>query len=319
MTRLTLAATLEIEPIPPYDFELTAKKPAGWPLFTPNEVYEKGILRTATHIDGELVGVKLRSKGTLLAPRVLLDIFTEKKPSPSRLETIEKSLVHSIGADEDLAGFYQLAEKDDILRLVAEDLQGMHNTESSSIFPDACLAIMLQMAPLKRSNEMMACLISKYGETANFDRRSIRVWPLPRRIAAAGADEMARTCKIGYRAKRLAALAERIDREGFPSIAQLELLPAEEAKQRLIDLPGIGDYSADIINPHGGFPIDVWSADVFGRLFFGAEPDERRKSIDRVKKEGLRRWGKWSWMAFFYVVQDLENLSRKLGYQLRLS
>jgi hypothetical protein len=37
-----------------------------------------------------------------------------------------------------------------------------------------------------------------------------------------------------------------------------------------------------------------------------------------VKQEGIRRWGKWSWMAFFYVAQDLQNLSKRLGVQLRL-
>ena len=54
------------------------------------------------------------------------------------------------------------------------------------------------------------------------------------------------------------------------------------------------------------------SVDVFGKLFNGEEPKDRRKAIDGIKKEGLHRWGKWSWMAFFYVVQDLDNLSRKL-------
>jgi hypothetical protein len=86
----------------------------------------------------------------------------------------------------------------------------------------------------------------------------------------------------------------------------------------LLELPGIGDYSADIINPHGGFPIDVWSADVFGLLLFGKEPTDKNKEIPLIKKEGMRRWGKWSWMAFYYVVQDLENLSDRLGVKLRL-
>ena len=45
---------------------------------------------------------------------------------------------------------------------------------------------------------------------------------------------------------------------------------------------------------------------------------DAKKELDKVKREGLRRWGEWSWHAFFYVVQDLENLSRKLGVQLRL-
>ena len=35
MVALDHSLTYEIEPIPPYDFNLTIRKPAGWPLFTP--------------------------------------------------------------------------------------------------------------------------------------------------------------------------------------------------------------------------------------------------------------------------------------------
>ncbi|HTY46861.1 MAG TPA: hypothetical protein VMB46_04255, partial [Methanomassiliicoccales archaeon] len=104
----------------------------------------------------------------------------------------------------------------------------------------------------------------------------------------------------------------------FPPMEELEKMTPEQVKDMLLELPGIGDYSADIINPHGGFPIDVWSGDIFGMLFFGKEPEHVKKELDRVKQEGIRRWGKWSWHAFFYVVQDLESLSKKLGMQLRL-
>ena len=100
---------------------------------------------------------------------------------------------------------------------------------------------------------------------------------------------------------------------------QLEALSSEEAKKRLMELPGIGDYSADIINPHGGFPIDVWSAEVFSTLFFGAAPVNNRQAVEEVKREGILRWGKWSWMAFFYIVQDLENLSKRLNVKLRVA
>jgi 3-methyladenine DNA glycosylase/8-oxoguanine DNA glycosylase len=105
---------------------------------------------------------------------------------------------------------------------------------------------------------------------------------------------------------------------GGPTMDELRKLTREDAKRELMELPGIGDYSADIINRPGGFPIDVWSAAVFGKLFYGKEPENNRKAVERVKKEGIHRWGQWSWMAFFYVVQDLENLSRKLSTPLRL-
>jgi len=177
---------------------------------------------------------------------------------------------------------------------------------------------LLQMTTLKRSDEMMNCLIRRYGEVAGFDGTKIPVWPLPKRIAKIDAPDLAKACNLGYRAKHLANLARKLTSEEFPGMEELERLEPEEAKRRLLELPGIGDYSADIINPHGGFPIDAWSADVFGRLFFGKEPEDRRKAIEGIKREGLHRWGKWSWMAFLYVVQDLENLSRKLGMELRL-
>jgi hypothetical protein len=78
---------------------------------------------------------------------------------------------------------------------------------------------------------------------------------------------------------------------------ELEGLEPDEAKRKLLERPCIGDYSADIINPHGGFPIDAWSAEVFGKLFYCQEPDDKRKAIEGIKQEGLRRWRKWSWMA----------------------
>jgi hypothetical protein len=78
------------------------------------------------------------------------------------------------------------------------------------------------------------------------------------------------------------------------------------------------EYQFLSYNPHGGFPIDVWSADVFGKLFYGTGSEEGREEIGKIKEEGIRRWGKYAWMAFFYVVHDLEVLSKKLGLSLRL-
>jgi 3-methyladenine DNA glycosylase/8-oxoguanine DNA glycosylase len=245
-------------------------------------------------------------------------IFLESSPAPETLDKMKTSLAHSIGADSDLTEFYELASKDSILRHVIKDLYGMHSTGPTTIFPEAALAILLQMAPFKRSDEMMDCFIRKYGETAEFDRKVISVWPLPERIASLDPLELSSACKLGYRAKHLVNLARKLTSEKFPTMEMLEKLEPDEARKMLLELPGIGDYSADIINPHGGFPIDAWSVEVFGKLFYGHEPEDRRSAIEGIKKEGLRRWGKWSWMAFFYVVQDLENLSRKMNTSLRL-
>ena len=320
MVKLGHSLTYEIKPIPPYNFNLTIRKPAGWPLFTPLEVYEKNTLWTAVLLNDFLVGLRFTSKGTTKNPDIEARIFLESKPSKESLDKIKKAIVHSIGADDDLGEFYALAEKDPILKYVVADLFGMHSTSSGdTVFPDAILAILLQMAPLKRSNEMMNCVITKYGEKAEFDGKIIYIWPSQLMLAKINPEVFAKDCKIGYRAKRIIKLAEKLVNEGFSTLEELEKLSSEEAKMKLMELPGIGDYSADIINPHGGFPIDVWSAEVFGKLFFGKEPVNNRQAVEEVKSEGIRRWGNWSWMAFFYIVQDLEKLSKRLSIKLRLA
>jgi DNA-3-methyladenine glycosylase II len=245
-------------------------------------------------------------------------VFTKGYATAAMREILKESLNDLLGVNDDLTPFYTLARNDPILKHVIVDLYGMHDTFSSSLFARATLAILLQMTSIKRSDQMMNCVIAKYGQTAEFDGKRVRVWPTHKRISKLTPNEVARICKLGYRAKLLVKLAKVMTKNGGPTLAELNGLTPEEAKGVLMELPGIGDYSADIINSPGGFPIDVWSAAVFGKLFYGKEPENSREAVEMVKREGIRRWGEWSWMAFFYVVQDLKNLSRKLNTTLRL-
>lgn len=308
-----------MDPAPPYDFRLTVRRPAGWPLFTPFEIYENETLWTATHLDSVLVGIRLSSIGTVDDPHVSVQVFYEVEQTPENKKNMERLIRIALGAGQDLTGFYAMSRKDSILKHAIDGLYGMHDTFPVSIFPEAVLAILLQMAPLKRSNEMMASFIQNYGDIAEFDGREVLAWPTPGKISVTDEAEIAKKCRAGYRAGYIVKLARRLQSGGFPSAEQILAMGQKEAKKALMELPGIGDYSADIISPHGGFPIDAWSAEVFAKLFFDRVPENNRKAVEEVKKEGLRRWGEWSWLAFYYIVQDLPGLSRKLGKDLRLS
>jgi 3-methyladenine DNA glycosylase/8-oxoguanine DNA glycosylase len=307
----------EIDPLPPFNFGLTVKKPAGWDLFTSKEVYEDGTLWTGIRFEGRPIGLKIQSRGTVENPRVLIGVYAGREVSRKEAGRLREILSLCLGAEQDLKGFYDFAMKDEILRHVVEDLYGMHDTQAVSLFNSVVLSICLQMARLARSQEMMEAIDRKYGEVIEFDQKRVTLQPTAERIARLDPKAFARECKLGYRAKYIVASAKMIA-EGFPDVQRIMAMPPDEAKEKLMELPGVGDYAADIINPHAGFPIDAWSVDVFGLLFFGKEPENRREAIEEVKREGVRRWGRWSWMAFFYVAQDLRNLSKRLGIQLRL-
>jgi 3-methyladenine DNA glycosylase/8-oxoguanine DNA glycosylase len=306
-----------IAPVPPFDFRLTVKKPAGWNLFNVGEIYEDRTLWTATRILGRLVGLKLHSVGTIEKPRINVTVFTALPITVQEKLDIKRALETLTGADQDLKEFYKMAKNDDILEHTVKDLYGMHDTQSAYLFNSVVLSICLQMAKLDRSEKMMASINRLYGTEVEFDGKEILVEPTAETIARLKPREFAKRCILGYRAKYIIGAAKMVT-HGFPDTHQIMSMPPDEAKKKLMELPGVGDYAADIINPHGGFPIDAWSVDVFGKLFFGEEPVNAREAIEAVKKEGLRRWGRFAWLAFFYVAQDLANLSKRLGTQLRM-
>jgi 3-methyladenine DNA glycosylase/8-oxoguanine DNA glycosylase len=305
-----------LQPVPPFDFELTVKKPVGWNLFNAGEILEGKTFWTATRLKGIMAGIRMESLGTIDDPRVRVSVFTKSKVAAADRKWMVKHLKTMIGADQDLESFYAMAKKDDILKITVKDLYGMHDTQTSYLYNSVVLSICLQMARLDRSNKMIESINEHYGDPVAFDGKMIRVEPSAERIAGLKAGAFAKECNLGYRAKYLIRSAQMIVK-GFPTSEQILSMSLQEAKSALMELPGVGDYAADIINPHGGFPIDAWSVDVFGLLFFGKEPKNARAMIEKVKREGLKRWGNWAWMGFFYVAQDLENLSKSLGVRLR--
>jgi 3-methyladenine DNA glycosylase/8-oxoguanine DNA glycosylase len=86
----------------------------------------------------------------------------------------------------------------------------------------------------------------------------------------------------------------------------------------LLEIPGIGKYSAGIILGRSSAPLDVWSVVVMSELLLKRTPEKPRDEIDEVTNVMEKRWGKWAWMAFVYIVNDLNELS-KIYHISRLS
>ena len=316
MEDLTCSTILRLKPVPPYDFTLTVHKPAGWSLLTPFEVFEKGLLWTALRMpSGKVFGLKLRSLGTVEEPEISCKIYSRRKLGSIERIELSKAAAWTLNLDEDISQFYALAKHDPLVRVLVKDLYGMRNTRQPDIFPRLVLALTLQMAPISRSNQMMDLLIREYGERVRFDGKEILYWPSSERIANTEVRELEEKCKLGYRAKFLRGIAEAI-REGFLSPQELEKMTNQEARVKLMELKGIGEYSADIVSPHPGFALDVWSARIFSLLILGEQAESPRNVIKKLKKMAEDRWGHWRGYVFMYVLHDLTNLSNRFKLDL---
>lgn len=291
-----------IEVKEPFSFGLTIKKPAGWSGISPYEVKERNSFWSTLRLQDErLVGIRLthRKKG------IRTIIYSDEAVSEEQAIEVTSTLKNGLGADVDLNEFYKIGRTDDMLRHVIHDLYGMKPYFADSVFERTLLAICLQMAPIKRTNEMLGCIINTYGENLAFDGKNIRHCPSPSRLKNVTERELKETCKLGYRAKFINNLS-KVDK--IPDINAVWQKPTEEAIKELTALPGIGKYSAGVILTRNTFPIDVWSSNIFHKLFFGDFADRPREVIKKVNEEAEIRYGGWKWEAFAYVLNDVKAL-----------
>jgi len=294
----------------PFNFELTVRKPAGWPWGAPYEVWERNTLYTGMRLaDWRLVGLKLWERET---SRVEVEVFSGFELGPAERALVEERVQLGLGIDDDLEGFYRLANRDPLVRKLRDDLYGMRLGFLTDVFERALLAITLQMAPLKRSTQMRECLNEVYGERVSVDGREVLYWPSPAVVAEASEESLRFECRLGYRAKAVKLTAQHIA-AGFPHVLELNALPEEAILKRLQDLHGVGTYAAQIVSPKRGFPLDVWSARIFYELLRGETPTKPRSMIKEMEEEATRRWGAYRRNVFVYVLNDLPNLQSRYG------
>jgi DNA-3-methyladenine glycosylase II len=309
------AFTAEVKAFPPYSFELTVRKPAGWWWSTPREIFYNSVLYTTARLNSRLYGLRLESNGASPSQEVQFSVFSDKPIRDREKDHIIRTVERALGVKENINEFYEMAQKDTVLRQTVEDLWGMRTLAWPELFPSLILAITLQMAPMSRSNQMMNLLIENFGEAVEFDGRVVTHWPSPERLAMSNETELRNKAKLGYRARNLTSIAQSL-REGFPTADQLSEMPPADAKKLLMTLRGIGDYSADLVAPGMGFPLDVWSAKIFGILLLGKEPEAPRMAIPELKRIAEKRWGKWRGHAFAYILNDLPGISKRIGVDL---
>lgn len=286
----------------PFDFAKTVAKPAGWHWATPREIFRDGALWTGIRIEGTPFGLKMSARKNI----VTVSVFGGPAQTGVPIERIEREVASGLGTDEDLPGFYDFTRTDPVLSAAVDHLTGMRIGSFDDLFGDVILAILLQMAPMSRSSRMMDAVLDNYGTSLEFDGEKVTLWPRADEIARLDPAELRATAKIGYRAERLVAAANYLTVHPLSGKA-LSALPEEEAVRELTAIPGIGPYSAGIIL--GTLPVDVWSVVILSELFLGRTPKNPRDEIDSVVGLLTKRWGRWRWFAFVYVLNDLPFLA----------
>ena len=142
--------------------------------------------------------------------------------------------------------------------------------------PWECLAsfILSSTKQIVQIQQIVRTLCECYGETlaaAPESTHAIFSFPTAAKLASLSEAQL-RSCKMGFRAPYLLETA-RIINSGRLDLESLRTLPTIEAREKLCELPGVGEKIANclLLFAYGfqdAFPVDVWVQKAIRQLYF---------------------------------------------------
>lgn len=144
--------------------------------------------------------------------------------------------------------------------------------------------------------EMVTLLAKNHGREITSGLYSLPSWEALAEIP----EETLRLCQLGFRARYIAASAQYIAaRPGW--LKETEQLSYPEAKQRLMELPGVGAKVSDCVLLFGAgkleaFPVDTWILKAMARRY-----DLRGWKPDQITHFGRQHFGPLAGLAQQYL------------------
>ncbi len=145
--------------------------------------------------------------------------------------------------------------------------------------PWECLAsfILSSTKQIVQIRQIVRVLCARFGEPIAAPSKETLAYSFPDAARLARASELElRACKMGFRAPYLRAAARAVE-GGKLDLEAMSGLETDEARSRLLQVPGVGRKIADcvLLFAYGRqevFPVDVWVSKALRELYFADCP-----------------------------------------------
>lgn len=303
--KLDKRETFFLYPKPPFHFDGTFYKPSHFPNKLKLDDWEIGKYWQSLRLDRKLYGLKIENAGTVVIPELKVSIYSNKDFLKEYLGKIKEEIAWRFELNVDLKEFNDLAKKDRRFSTVFKKWIGMRNTSQYGLYELLIIAIVLQNATVRRSQQMLDALIGKFGTKVEFDKKELWAIWLPEGLEEISEQEL-RDLKIGYRAKFIKRLSYDFTRGKIDEM-NLRNLNKESVNKELVRLYGVGPETARILLFEVYHHYDVfdhvapWQQKIYSRLFY------RKKlvSASKIRDDIQKRYGKYSMLAAHYIWEDV--------------
>jgi 3-methyladenine DNA glycosylase/8-oxoguanine DNA glycosylase len=222
----------------------------------PVDVWEEGRYLRVVRASAQLVQVEVRNRGTIVAPEVRVTLHPGKVSARVRSECID--VVRKVlGLDVSPKPLQRMALADRQLRPTALALRGMRPPRFAEWFEAFASVVPFQQLSLDAGVAIVGRLVERFGEHLEWGERRYRAFPAAETVAEARLDAL-RKCGLSARKAECLRYVARAIASGALSENNVSALNTPEALRTLVELPGIGPWSASLVLLRGLGRLDVF-------------------------------------------------------------
>jgi len=304
------ALEFTLAPVPPFRLALAAwtirRRPENHLDRWDGETY-----RRVLPVDGRPVEVAVRGTGSLAHPRLHIHAAGDGRMAPDARAAITRALERALGLRADLAPFYRLARGNRRLRELAEKYEGMKPPRFPTIFEALVNGIACQQISLTVGIQLLNRLTELAGLRLETDEGLRYGFPQPAALACLQPAQIAALGFSRAKARALVELARKIV-SGELVLEGLETDGNEAVLERLLELRGVGPWTAEYTLLRGLGRVDVFPVDDIGaRNRLGKWLRLRRPMTADGARRFLEQWRPYAGIVYFMML--LEGLTAAGG------
>lgn len=254
----------------------------------------------AIYAGNEIVVFRIRySEGALQ-----IDFLT-KKPSPDIRNVVLEYVREWFDLETDLKPFYAMAKKDDLLKDLVKKYYGYRIVGQPDLFESVIWAVLGQQINLQFAYTLKQRFVEQFGGSFEIKDQKYFLFPSPEAVTQITSDQLLALQFSRQKAAYTIGIA-KVFAEGTLSKNKLVGLPLLEAKEELMKIKGIGNWTANYAlmktyRHPDAFPLEdagVHNA-IKNLMNLKSKP-----SLDRVKKI-YKKYKGWEAYATLYLWKSL--------------
>ncbi len=270
---------------------------------SPKEVLhrlEEDRVLKAIHLNGKRILFEL----SFQSEELKISILNEKLNAQERKE-LELFVREWFDLDTDLKPFYAMASNDELLQPLVKKYFGYRIIGQPDLFESLIWAVLGQQINLQFAYTLKQRFVEQFGEKLEFENQQYYLFPKPEIVVKLTDEHLLPLQFSRQKSKYVVLIAEAFTNEEI-SKEKLKNIPLEEAKEKLMSIKGVGNWTANYalmktFRYPDAFPLE--DAGVHNAIK-NLKAMKAKPTIDQVKRI-FKKYKGWEAYATLYLWKSL--------------